>query len=366
MLFSMESTDPNDAIPQTARHGRGATRNPTGRFEPHRRGHVDDGWDGPEAAPVRTEVHEDSARRVITRNASPDVPFDRSINPYKGCEHGCIYCFARPTHAYLGLSPGLDFETKLFKKSNAAELLANELRRPGYRPATIAIGTNTDPYQPIERDTGIMRRILAVLAEHNHPVSIVTKGALVTRDIDILGPMGRKGLAKVALSLTTLDTKLCRTMEPRASAPHARLRAIATLAKAGVPVGVATSPIIAGLNDHEIESLLEAGAKAGASWANFVTLRLPHEVSPLFRDWIRTHYPNRANKIMGKVREMHGGRDYDPQWGKRMRGEGVYAALIARRFDAARRRLGLRDRTLDLDCSQFRVPPRPGDQLSLL
>ncbi|SOH93152.1 DNA repair photolyase [Monaibacterium marinum] len=354
-----------DDIDEAARRGRGAVRNLTGRFEALTHHRADDGWEPQEQAVVRTQVLDDHPRKIITRNQSPDVPFDRSINPYKGCEHGCVYCFARPTHTYLGLSAGLDFESRIFAKSNAAQLLEVELRKPGYVPATIAIGTNTDPYQPIEKERQIMRQILEVLDAYNHPVAIVTKGALVSRDTDILGRMARRGLAKVALSLTTLDSQLSRRLEPRASAPQVRLRAIGALARAGVPTGFMMAPIIPALNDHEIEKVVESGARAGATWCAFVALRLPREVSPLFRDWLDEHYPARAHRIMAQVREMHGGKDYDSEWGKRMKGEGVYANLIARRFEAAMKRHGLRRRTAPLDCSRFAPPARKGDQFTL-
>ncbi|WP_185804179.1 PA0069 family radical SAM protein [Pontivivens nitratireducens] len=354
-----------DDIEEQARRGRGALRNLTGRFEALSHHRADDGWEPQEQTAVKTQVLDDHPRRILTRNQSPDVPFDRSINPYKGCEHGCIYCFARPTHTYLGLSAGLDFESRIFAKPDAAQLLEKELRKPGYIPATIAIGTNTDPYQPIEKDRQIMRRILEVLDAYNHPVAIVTKGALVTRDTDILGRMARRGLAKVALSLTTLDPHLSRRMEPRASAPQVRLRAIGALARAGVPTGFMVAPIIPALNDHEIEKIIEAGARAGATWCSYVALRLPREVSPLFRDWLDEHYPARAHRIMAQVREMHGGKDYDSNWGKRMKGEGVYANLIARRVEAAMKRHDLRRRLAPLDCSRFALPARKGDQFTL-
>lgn len=354
-----------DDIDEQARRGRGAVRNLTGRFEALTHHRADDGWEVQEQTVVKTQVLDDHPRKIITRNQSPDVPFDRSINPYKGCEHGCVYCFARPTHTYLGLSAGLDFESRIFAKPNAAQLLENELRKPGYIPATIAIGTNTDPYQPIEKERRIMRSILEVLDAYSHPVAIVTKGGLVTRDTDILGRMARRGLAKVALSLTTLDPNLSRRMEPRASAPQVRLRSIGALARAGVPTGFMMAPIIPALNDHEIEKIVESGARAGATWCSFVALRLPREVSPLFRDWLDEHYPARAHRIMAQVREMHGGKDYDSDWGKRMKGEGVYANLIARRFEAAMKRHDLRRRLVPLDCSRFAPPARKGDQFTL-
>ncbi|GMG82971.1 PA0069 family radical SAM protein [Paralimibaculum aggregatum] len=355
-----------DEIAPERRRGRGAARNPAVRYDRLTTGRTDDGWDREDdAPPVRTEVIRDASRSIIARNTSPDLPFDRSVNPYRGCEHGCIYCFARPSHAQLGLSPGLDFETRLVVKPRAAALLETALRRPGYRPAPLAIGTNTDAYQPIDREHGIMRELLEVLWAYRHPLFITTKGAHLTRDIDLLGRMGRAGLLQVAISLTTLDTRLSRAMEPRAAAPPRRLRLMRALAQAGVPVQVNTSPIIPALNDHEIERLIAAAAEAGASKVSYSVLRLPQEVSGLFQDWLAREYPDRAARVMGKVRELHGGRDYDPQWGKRMRGEGVYAQLISRRVRAAAARHGL-DRALPaLRCDLFRAPPRAGDQLAL-
>lgn len=349
-----------------ARRGRGAVSNRAGRFEPLGAARVDDGWEQEADQPHRTALYVDQSRKIITRNQSPDVPFDRSINPYKGCEHGCIYCFARPTHEYLGLSAGLDFETHLFTKPDAAKLLELELRRPGYAVAPIAIGTNTDPYQPIERDLRIMRSVLKVLEAYRHPVMITTKGGLITRDIDILSRMARHGLARVQISVTTLDTKLHRAMEPRASAPTVRLRAIAALAKAGVPVGANLAPVIPALNDHEMEAILSAATKAGAESASYITLRLPGAVAPLFREWLEEAYPKRAKRIMRYVQELHGGKDYSADWGKRMKGEGVYAAMIARRFAVACGREGLNQKRLPLECGAFRVPARVGDQLTLL
>ncbi len=347
------------------RRGRGAGLNMASRYDRQTAEPVDDGWERDAPEPLRTRVSHDTSRTVLTRNASPDIPFDRSVNPYRGCEHGCIYCYARPSHAQLGLSPGLDFETELVAKPRAAELLAEALRRPGYAPAPIAIGTNTDAYQPIEKTHRIMRGVLEVLWEHRHPVTVTTKGTLIARDIDILGRLGRAGLAEVCVSLTTLDNRLSRAMEPRAAAPARRVAIIRALAQAGVPVRVNTSPIVPAINDHEIERLLEAAAEAGASRASYVVLRLPREVSTLFREWLEREFPDRAARVMGKVREMHGGRDYDPAWGKRMKGEGVHARLIARRFALAARRHGLDRPALALRTDLFRVPPRAGDQLAL-
>lgn len=347
--------------------GRGAVSNRSGRFEALARLAVDDGWDPPEEEPppLRTEVAVDATRTVIARNASPDVPFDRSINPYRGCEHGCVYCFARPSHAFLGLSPGLDFETRLLAKPDAPRLLRRELARPGYRPAPIAIGTNTDPYQPVEARLRIMRGLLEVLAEARHPVTVVTKGALVERDADILGAMGRERLAAVGVSVTSLDRKLARRLEPRAAAPEARLRAIRRLTEAGCPVWVSVAPVIPALNDAEIEAILEAARDAGAVGASYIVLRLPREVSGLFREWLEAAYPDRAARVMSRVRAMHGGRDYDPEWGRRMKGEGVEAELIARRFAVARRRCGLDGPRPPLDLGRFRPPGRDERQLAL-
>lgn len=346
--------------------GRAAGSNATNRFEPYSRERIDDGWSQDEDLPVaRTEVREERPRKVITRNTSPDISFDRSINPYRGCEHGCIYCFARPSHAYLGLSPGLDFETRLVARPDAPEVLRAELSARGYVPAPIAIGTNTDAYQPIERDRGIMRGILAVLAEFNHPVAIVTKGALIERDIDLLAPMAELGLVRVGISVTTLDAGLCRALEPRAPAPARRLATIRRLSEAGITVRLMVSPVLPALTDHEIEAILAAGAEAGARAASSIVLRLPREVAPLFRDWLATHVPDRAERVTGRVRELHGGRDYDPEWGRRMRGQGPWADLIRARFDLALRRHGL-DQTLPaLRTDLFHPPSRPGDQLAL-
>lgn len=345
--------------------GRGAAVNPASRYDRQITEPVDDGWGGEELPPLRTEVEIDATRTIIARNSSPDLPFDRSINPYRGCEHGCTYCFARPSHAWLGLSPGLDFETRLRVKPKAAVLLRETLRRRGYEVKPIAMGTNTDPYQPIEKHWRITRQLLEVLAEHRHPVMITTKGALVTRDIDLLGEMAAEGLARVTVSLTTLDHRLGRAMEPRAASPGRRLAMIRALAGAGIPTGINIAPVIPGLTDHEIERLLAAGAEAGAGSASWIALRLPLEVSPLFRDWLAREMPDRAAKIMGRVREMHGGRDYDSSWMKRLKGEGVHASLIARRFRLAARRYGLDRRPAALRADLFQVPPSPGDQLSL-
>ncbi|MEM9843324.1 MAG: PA0069 family radical SAM protein [Pseudomonadota bacterium] len=352
--------------PHVRRPGRAAQSNEAGRYERHSRAYVSDGWDLREDAQLlRTDVSLERPRKMITYNRSPDLPFDRSINPYRGCEHGCIYCFARPSHAWLGLSAGLDFETKLVARPDAPQVLAQELARPNYKVAPIAIGTNTDPYQPIEQTHGIMRACLQVLSDFNHPVAIVTKGSLIERDLDILGDMAARGLARVGVSVTTLDRDLSRRMEPRVPEPARRLGTIAALAEAGVPVRIMTSPVIPGLTCHEIEALLSAGKAAGALAATWVMLRLPLEVSPLFREWLTAYYPDRAGRVMGLVRDMHGGRDYASDWGRRMRGSGRYAEMIAQRFRLAVRRLGLDQPQPDLRCDLFAPPPRAGDQLSL-
>ncbi len=346
--------------------GRGVSSNNAGRFERFATVATDDGWDIEEdLPPLRTDVRDVTARSLITYNKSPDLPFDRSINLYRGCEHGCVYCFARPTHAYLGLSPGLDFETRLVARPNADQVLRRELSRRTYKVAAMAIGTNTDPYQPIENTRKITRRCLEVLRDFQHPVGIVTKGALIERDIDILAPMAKLGLVRVGVSLTTLDADLSRRMEPRAPAPKRRLRVIERLTAAGIPVRVMTSPVVPGLTDHELEHLLEAGQQAGADAASWIMLRLPREVSELWQSWLAEHLPGRAGKIMSRLREMHGGKDYDPRWGHRMRGEGEYAAIIAKRFSAACKRLGLQIKSAPLRCDLFRVPLQPGDQMSL-
>ncbi|MGE8102918.1 PA0069 family radical SAM protein [Allorhizobium sp. NPDC080224] len=349
------------------RRGRAAGINPAGRFESQERVAFDDGWHTLEdMPPFRTEVQVEKPRTVITRNDSPDIPFDRSINPYRGCEHGCIYCFARPTHSYMGLSAGVDFEAKLFAKPDAPRLLERELSKPGYKVKPIAIGTNTDPYQPIEREWRIMRQILEVLDKANHPVVIVTKSALILRDIDILKAMAERGLVKVGISVTTLDRKLARTMEPRASTPAKRLEAIKTLSEARIPVAVMVAPVIPALNDHEIERILDSGKAAGATEASYVLLRLPLEVSPLFRDWLLQNYPDRYRHVMSLVRSMRDGKDYDAEFGKRMKGAGPYAWQISRRFEMATKRLGLMRRSLHLREDLFISPDSDGVQLSLL
>ena len=350
--------------------GRGTRTNPSGRFETERRETFDDGWEGAaEAQPWKTEVKHENARTIIATNDSPDISFDQSINPYRGCEHGCTYCYARPSHAFLGHSPGLDFETLLYAKDNAAQLLRKELASRRYVPKTIALGTVTDPYQPIERRNMITRSLLEVMAEARHPVGIVTKSALVTRDIDILKQMAADGLVKVAISVTTLDRSLARSMEPRASTPAKRLQAISELSAAGIPTQVMVAPIIPALNDHEIESILEVAQGAGATEAGYVLLRLPLELKDLFREWLSTDYPERAQRVLKLLQSMHGGRDYSAQFGLRQEGRGPYAQQIGLRFRLALQRLGLNQRRQSLRTDLFRRPSGRGEamrQLSLL
>ena len=368
--------DPLRRAPEgAAEHGRGATFNPANRFRREDREAYDDGWHGAETAaedvapqgvtppgvlPLKTTVTIQRARTIIARNASPDIPFTQSINPYQGCEHGCVYCYARPSHAYLDLSPGLEFETKLFAKPNAAALLRAELAKPGYRCDPIALGTNTDPYQPIEREWKITRQILAVLAEHEHPFSIVTKSTLIERDLDLIAPMAAKNMARVYFSITTLDRDIARTLEPRAAAPHRRLQAMKTLSAAGIPVGVLTAPIIPQLTDKDLEAILAAAAANGARFAGWIMLRLPREVAPLFRAWLDEHYPLRAAHVMSLLQQIRGGRDNDPNFGSRMRGAGEFADLIGKRFALACQRLGLNRERAPLDTSQFRPPAITG------
>jgi DNA repair photolyase len=356
-------------VPQDAAlrlKGRGAASNMSGRFEPYARGPERDGWDIPEDERLlRTDVTEERPRTIISRNTSPDIPFDRSINPYRGCEHGCIYCFARPTHSFLGLSPGLDFETKLTAKPDAPQVLARELGKKGYVPAVMAIGTNTDPYQPIEARYRIMRGVLQVLSDWNHPVAIVTKGAMIERDIDILADMAARGLVSVGISVTSLDPVMARALEPRAPVPARRLAAIRALSSAGIPVRVMVAPIIPVVTEPEIEDILAAAATHGARAASWVLLRLPYEVAPLFRDWLDRHLPGQAAHVMNRLREMRGGKDYDAEWGARMKGEGIFADLIAHRFRIAAKREGLDGKLASLDCKRFGRPPAVGDQLSL-
>lgn len=359
------SNRPLEARPPASAKGRGARSNFSGRFEPLQRESVDSGWDDDEPAPLKTDVTVETPRTIINYIASPFVGFDRSINPYRGCEHGCIYCFARPTHAYYGLSAGLDFETKLFAKPNAAALLDRELAAKSYAPRHIAIGTNTDPYQPIERRFEVMRSILGVLLKYNHPVSVLTKSASIMRDLDLLKPMADAGIVKTMLSVTTLDPSLARAMEPRASAPRKRLDAIKALAEAGVPVGVMTAPMIPGLNDHEMEAILEAARDAGAQWAGFTLIRLPLEVSGLFSEWLQAAFPDRASRVMRHIREMNGGRDYDPQWSRARTPRSVMAKLVSERFDKAVKRIGLSREAPKLDPALFRRPQDQTTQLSL-
>ena len=354
------------AVEFERRRGRGAQSNASGRYEPLARIAFDDGWRSlDELPPFKTTVQTEAARKIITRNDSPDIGFDRSINPYRGCEHGCVYCFARPTHAHLGLSPGLDFESRLFVKPEAAELLEKELSASGYEPRVIAIGTNTDPYQPIERRYKVMRRILEVLDRAGHPVGIVTKSALVLRDLDILARMAERRLAKVALSVTTLDGELARKMEPRAATPMRRLETLRRLAQVGVPTTAMVAPVIPALNDSEIERILDAVAAAGVKEAGYVLLRLPLEVRDLFREWLIENYPDRYRHVFKLIRDTRGGKDYDSAWGKRMKGSGPYAWMIGRRFEVACEKLRLNARKFTLTTEHFRHPNPVSAQLSL-
>ena len=378
-------TDPNDQSeehvmlpprPLEARKGRSAVSNLQGRYEVNGRESFDDGWthdddegDGDEAAPFKTQVTDEFAKTILSRNTSPDIPFNVSLNPYRGCEHGCIYCFARPTHSYLGLSPGLDFESRLFAKVNAADLLRRELAKSSYVPEPIAIGVNTDAYQPCERELRITRRVLEVLHECEHPVAMISKSSLMERDIDLLAPMAAKKQAIAAITLTTLDPAISRTLEPRAAAPARRLRTIRTLVDAGIPVRVSVAPVIPFVTEPELERVLEAARDAGAVSAHYVVLRLPWEVNPLFQQWLEAHFPERAQRVMNRVREMRGGKDYDSDFSKRMHGEGVWADLIRQRFEKATARLGMNiasTRFAELDSSQFRrpfvVPPTQAKQ----
>ncbi|MGL6212200.1 MAG: PA0069 family radical SAM protein [Paracoccaceae bacterium] len=345
---------------------RAAVANEVGRFEPQQRVAIDDGWAPDDVQPLlRTEVRLERPRSAISYNRSPDLPFDRSINPYRGCEHGCIYCFARPSHAFLNLSPGLDFETQLIARPGLAEVLQDELRKPSYRVQPIAIGTNTDAYQPVEADHRIMRDVVAVLAAFRHPLAITTKGTLIERDLDLLAPMAAVGLLRVGVSITSLDPGLSRRLEPRVATPARRLALIRRLSEAGIPVRVMIAPVIPGLTDHELEQILAAARDAGAQSASWIALRLPLEVSPLFQDWLARNEPGRAARVMRGVRDLHGGRDYDPNWGVRMKGQGVWSDLMAQRFDKALLRLGMTAAQPPLRCDLFSPPPRAGDQLSL-
>ncbi|MBV9758876.1 MAG: PA0069 family radical SAM protein [Alphaproteobacteria bacterium] len=351
-------------MPSLARKGRGATTNPPVRFDRESASPFDDGWNTladqfAELPPLPTTLTRDASRSVISWNASPDLPFDRAVNPYRGCEHGCIYCFARPSHAYLGYSPGLDFETKLLFKPNVAELLERELRKPGYVVRPMALGTNTDPYQPVERTLQLTRAVLGVLDRFNHPAAIVTKSAGVLRDLDLLVGMAARRLVRVHVSLTTLDAGLARRMEPRAAAPERRLQAIAALARAGVPVGVMAAPMIPGLNDVELEKILEAAARAGASHAGCILLRLPHELKQMFEDWLAHHYPERAKHVLNLIRETRAGKLNDPNWHSRFSGSGPYAELLFRRFERASRQFGFDRERAELDCGRFAAPPEP-------
>ncbi len=358
--------DPAYRVDLERRRGRGSSANPSGRFESVEREGFDDGWDiEEERENLATEVIIEKPRTIITRNDLPDISFDRSINPYRGCEHGCAYCFARPTHSFQGLSPGLDFETKIFAKPNAADLLEKELRAPGYEAQVIAMGTNTDPYQPVERRFRITRSILEVLNRMNHPVGIVTKSSLVTRDIDILSQMADRQLAKVALSITTLDPKLARRMEPRAAAPAKRLDTVRKLADAGIPVSVLVAPIIPAINEHEIEDILKAAYEAGAREAGYVLLRLPHELKDLMRDWLIEHYPDKLRHVFSLLQDSRGGKDYEAQWGVRQKGVGPFAWLIGRRFESATARLGMNQRRIKLRTDLFAPPAKEKQQLSL-
>ncbi len=355
-----------EKIDRERRRGRGALSNASGRYEPKVRVGFDDGWQSlEELPPFATSVTVDATRKIITRNDSPDIGFDRSINPYRGCEHGCVYCFARPTHAYLGLSPGLDFESKLFVKPEAPQLLERELSAPNYQPRTIAIGTNTDPYQPIDRRYKVMRGILEVLERAGHPVGIVTKSALVLRDVDILSRMAERNLVKVALSVTTLDAELARTMEPRAATPARRLETLRRLSAAGIPTAVMVAPIIPAINDSEIERILDAAAAAGVQGAGYVILRLPLEVRDLFREWLMANFPDRYRHVFKLIREMRGGKDYDSTWGLRQTGSGPYAWMIGRRFEIACEKLGLNERETNLATKHFRAPRPSAVQLDL-
>ncbi len=359
--------DGDVAVEGDRRRGRGAQSNASGRYEPQARVAFDDGWQSfEELPPFKTTVTINSTRKIITRNNSPDLSFDRSINPYRGCEHGCIYCFARPTHAYLGLSPGLDFETKLFAKPDAPKLLERELSAASYVPRTIAIGTNTDPYQPIEREHQVMRRILEVLERFGHPVGIVTKSALVVRDLDILARMAKRNLVKVGLSVTTLDPKLARLMEPRAATPARRLDALRQLTAAGVPASVMVAPVIPALNDAEIERILDTAAAIGVKEAGYVLLRLPLEVRDLFREWLMANFPDRYRHVFKLIRDTRGGKDYDSSWGKRMTGGGPVAWMIGRRFELACEKLGFNKTRTRLTTEHFKPPNGGPEQLSLL
>ncbi|HJV84111.1 MAG TPA: PA0069 family radical SAM protein [Noviherbaspirillum sp.] len=365
------SASPMSSLPK-ARKGRGAVTNMQGRHELLIRESIDDGWsqgqpgpDEEEAPPPKTQIMPETAKSILTRNSSPDVPFNVSLNPYRGCEHGCIYCFARPTHSYLGLSPGLDFEMRILAKVNAPELLRQELAAPSYMPEPVALGVNTDAYQPCERELKLTRRVLEVLHECNHPVALITKSSLIERDLDLLAPMAAKRLAIAAVTITTLDPAIARTLEPRAAAPARRLRTIRTLADAGIPVAVSIAPVIPFVTEPDLERVLEAAAEAGVIGASYIVLRLPWEVNPLFQQWLEAHFPDRARRVMNRLRDMRGGKEYEAAFGRRMKGEGVWADLVRQRFDKAAARLGLGARTRgfgEMDLSLFKrplvVPPK--------
>lgn len=354
--------------PPSARKGRGAVSQLQGRFETQTTEWIDDGWQQSDAASytpsllkrnlLDTQVTEEYAKTIITRNQSPDLPFHLSVNPYRGCEHGCVYCFARPTHAYLGLSPGLDFESRIYAKVNAASLLSQELASPKYQPEPIALGVNTDAYQPCERQYGITRELLQVLSDCQHPVGLITKSSLIERDIDLIASMAEKQLAVVAITITTLDHKLSRILEPRAASPTRRLETIRRLSNAGIPVGVSVAPIIPFITENELERTLSAAIAAGATSAGYTVMRLPHEVNPIFQEWLENHFPERAQRVMNRIRDLHGGKDYRAEFGVRMKGQGVWADMIHQRFSKARHRLGLhkQNRFNHLDSSQFRRP----------
>ncbi|WP_408588405.1 PA0069 family radical SAM protein [Paraburkholderia bannensis] len=363
--------DPRDTdtwypvAPPAPRKGRGAVTNMQGRYEVDQREVFDDGWQqsqpeegeehgGPQADLLRTQVFEERAKSILTRNQSPDIPFNVSLNPYRGCEHGCIYCFARPTHSYLGLSPGLDFESRLYAKINAPDLLLREISKPSYEPEPIALGVNTDAWQPIERDLRLTRRVIEVLAERQHPFAAITKSSLIERDIDLLAPMAQRRQFMAAITITTLDADIARTLEPRAATPARRLRTIRTLAQAGIPVGVSIAPVIPFVTEPDMERVLEACAEAGATSASYIVLRLPWEVSPLFQGWLEAHFPQRAARVMSRVRDMRGGKDYESDFSQRMKGTGLWADLLKQRFHQAVKRLGLNERRHGiLDMSEF-------------
>jgi DNA repair photolyase len=365
--------DEYPVAPPEPRKGRGAVTNIQGRYERDEREAFDDGWapdseDG-SISRLKTQVFEERAKSILTHNASPDIPFRVSLNPYRGCEHGCIYCFARPTHSYLGLSPGLDFESRIYAKINAPELLQRELRKKNYIPEPIALGVNTDAYQPVERELLLTRRVIETLHEYGHPFAAITKSSLIERDIDLLAPMAVRGQVMAAITVTTLDTDIARTLEPRAATPARRLRTIRTLSDAGIPVGVSVAPVIPFVTEPDLERVLEACAQAGATSASYIVLRLPWEVAPLFKEWLAAHFPQRADRVMARIHDMRGGKDYDASFAHRMKGEGAWAQLLKQRFDKAAKRLGLNERRHGiLDMSQFKRPEppvAPNPQLSL-